>query len=112
MDKETKICYDNCDKNPLNKITNIDQGTCVSKEECKDNDNCETISDCNEERKYKNKEGKCIDIPKQCLVVDINTGLCKICNNKYYPLKEDINLDSFNCYKNLEEIINAKNKSN
>ena len=113
LDQELKICYDNCEKNPINKITNIAQGTCVNEEECKgDNNNCGIISECKEERKYKNKEGKCMDIPDQCLLVDFDTGLCKICNNKYYPLKEDINLGSFNCYKNIEEIIKDKNKSN
>ena len=116
LDKDTNICYDNCEKNPTNKVTNIDQGTCVNKNECKDNNNnddeCKIISECNGDRKYKDKEGNCLNIPEQCLVVDINTKLCKICNEKFYPLKEEIYLESFKCYKNLEEIIKDKNKSN
>ena len=101
------MCYENCEKNPTKKVINIDQGTCVLGDQCKEED-CTTISECGNDRNYKTKEGKCVPIPDRCLVVDVDTGLCKICNGGYYPLKEDLDLNSFYCYKNLEEIIEKK----
>jgi len=110
----TKKCYSSCELNKENnnKISNIDKGVCSNdclngkillKNKC---------SICQDENMYKNKEGNCIKIPEECLVVDTDTGLCKICNNKYYPLKEDLNKESFHCYKKLEDIIDTKNETN
>ena len=110
LEISTKKCFSSCEYNELeNKISNIDKGICTN--ECEEKkltrDKC---SSC-EENMYKNKEGNCEEIPKQCSVVDINSGLCKVCNNGYYPLKEDINKDYFDCYGTIEEIINATNRT-
>ena len=118
LDEETNLCYEDCHLNPKNKFTNKDKGTCVylnqtEEEKCQDiNDkNCSIISECGD-GKYKNKEGYCVSIPLKCIIVDVNSGLCKICNKGFYPLKEDLNLISFDCYQSLEEIFLVKNKSN
>lgn len=98
LNEEIKICYENCQLNPKNKFTDIDKGTCIylnqTEEKCKDikNKNCSIISECGEGRKYKNKEGNCVSILIKCLIMDINSGLCKICNKGFYPLKEDLYL--------------------
>ena len=114
LDDEEKKCYDNCEKNPKNKITNYDKLICMNEEECKDgsNPNCATEPECGNERKYKNEDGECVPIPEKCLVFDVGSQLCKICNLGYYPLKEEMNLPFYNCYKTLDEIIEVKNKSN
>ena len=104
LDEDSQLCYQNCEKNPVNKNTDYEKLICTNEED--------TLPECGNERKYKNKEGNCVPIPDKCLVVDSNTELCKICNEGYYPLKEEMNLDYFNCYKSIEEIIEVKNKSN
>ena len=104
LDEDSQLCYQNCEKNPVNKNTNYEKLICTNEED--------TLPECGNERKYKNKEGNCVPIPDKCLVVDSSTELCKICNEGYYPLKEEMNLDYFNCYKSIEEIIEVKNKSN
>ena len=112
LDEETKLCYDNCEKNPKNNKPNNDKVTCVSEEECESDEKCQTQPECSKFREYKNKEGNCVPIPDKCLVVDADSGLCKICNQGYYPLKEELDLLNHNCYKTLEEIIKDKNKTN
>ena len=110
LDKEEKKCYSNCEKNEKNKINNYQELICTNDIECLDQEKC--LPECGNERKYKNKKGICVPIPDKCLVIDKESELCKICNEGYYPLKEELNLPNFNCYKNLEEIIKIKNKSN
>ena len=116
LDTFSKKCYSTCNKNDniSNIYSNYALGICTDK--CYDNIN-PTIDniclDCDGNiKKYRNKKGDCIDIPKQCLTVDINTGLCKKCNEGYYPLKEYIYEQSFNCYENIADIFDEKNKSN
>ena len=60
----------------------------TEEEKCQDiNDkNCSIISECGD-GKYKNKEGYCVSIPLKCIIVDVNSGLCKICNKGFYPFK-------------------------
>ncbi len=113
LDITTKKCYSSCEFNENNnKISDIDKGICTN--ECKENNNPNNnkCSVCQNDRLYQNKEGNCVPIPEQCLVVDINSGLCKICNTGYYPLKEDLDKGYFNCYGSIEDIINSTNKTN
>ena len=110
LEISTKNCFSSCEYNDIqNKISNLDKGICTN--ECEEKnlpgDKC---SSC-EEKMYKNKEGNCVKIPKQCSVVDINSGLCKVCNNGFYPLKEDSNKDFFDCYETIEDIIKATNRT-
>ena len=114
LDEEEKKCYEKCEQNDKNKITDINKGLCINEENC-DNIKNNICSECDNEKEYKNKEGKCLPIPEECLVVnsdDVGGGKCKICNEWYYPLKEDLMKESFNCYKNLDEITKVKNRSN
>ena len=104
LDLDEKLCYDNCEKNPKNKLTNYDKLLCTNE--------AATEPECNGERKYKNKNNECIPIPEKCLTIDAQSELCTICNLNYYPLKSEMHLPYFNCYKTLEEIILEKNKSN
>ena len=108
----TKKCYSSCELNTYNsnKIANIDKGTCEN--DCGTNKVDNMCSECPSKTLYKNKEGNCVPIPKECLVVDINTGLCKRCNVGYYPLKEDLDKESFHCYESLDDIINKTNSTN
>ena len=94
-----------------NKISNVDKGICTN--ECDEN-NITLDNKCYECEKglYRNKNCICANIPRQRLIVDKNSGLCKICNNGYYPLKQDLNKDYYNCYENIDEIIKETNKSN
>ena len=109
LEISTKKCYSNCEYNDKgNKISNIDKGICTN--ECDGKNSDGKCSSC-EKGKYKNKAGVCVDIPKQCLLVDNNSGLCKLCNEGYYPLKQDINKEAFNCYETIEEIINDLNRT-
>ena len=114
LDEESKKCYTICSKNENNGniYSNYALGTCSK--ECSGEISTDKIClECDgEERKYKSKNEDCVEIPKECLIVDINTGLCKICNNGYYPLKGDLNKGSFNCYGTLEDIIEKTNKTN
>ena len=110
----TKKCYSSCELNTYNSntIANIEKGTCSSTNDCgvyMINNKCYP---CPDKNMYKNKEGTCVQIPKECLVVDSNTGLCKRCNDGYYPLKEDLDKESFNCYESLEDIKNRTNGTN
>ena len=43
---------------------------------------------------------------------DKNSHNCKECATGYYPLKEEMNKESFDCFKTIEEIINKTNKTN
>ena len=114
LEKSNKKCYSSCElnSNKLNKISNINYGTCTN--------NCDNgilssenkCSVCEEKNKYKNSEGDCVEIPNQCVIVDSNSGLCKVCQEGYYPLKEDVNNATFNCYKSIEELSNVTNKTN
>ena len=114
LEKSNKKCYSSCElnSNKLNYISNINYGTCTN--------NCDNgilsannkCSVCKEKNKYKNNEGDCIEIPNQCVIVDSNNGLCKVCKEGYYPLKDDLNNDTFNCYENIEELSNSTNKTN
>ena len=112
LDISNKKCYSSCEFNDINKISNIDKGICTN--ECDENSisNNDKCSACQNDRLYKNKEGNCVPIPEQCLVVDIDSGLCKVCNTKYYPLKEDLDKKYFNCFGDIEDIIKSKNKTN
>ena len=112
LERSTKKCYTSCELNDVdNKISDIDQGICtnICKGQTLPGNKC---SECKESNMYRNKDGNCVKIPKQCQIVDVNSGLCKVCNTGYYPLKEDLNKNYFNCYKNLEEIIKDLNKTN
>jgi len=109
----TKKCYSYCNLNThnSNKIANVDKGTCEN--DCGQLYKLDNMCySCQNKNMYKNKEGNCVDIPKECLVVDINTGLCKRCNVEYYPLKGDLDKESFNCYKSLDDITNKTNSTN
>ena len=113
LEKKSKKCYINCYLNGnQNTFSNYAIGLCSDK--CLDSESQDKICyECNgDKNKYKNKKGECTQIPKECLIVDINTDLCKVCNNGYYPLKEDIEKESFNCYESIDEIIEKNNKSN
>ena len=112
LETSTKKCYTSCQLNDINnKISNVDKGICTN--ECDEN-NLTPDNKCYECEKgfYINKNGICANIPRQCLIVDKNSGLCKICNNGFYPLKQDLNKDYYNCYENIDEIIKETNKSN
>ena len=116
LDASSKKCYVNCknNENSANIYSNYDLGICTNN--C-DNNIVPTTDniclDCNGDiKKYRNKEGDCVDVPIQCLFVDKVTGLCKKCNEGYYPLKEDVTKGAFNCYKSIEEIFEIKNRSN
>ena len=98
-----KLYYDNCENNSENKLKNYDKLLCINEAECQDYTKCATQLECNDERKYKKNE--CIPIPEEFLVIDSQSELCTICNLNYYPLKSEMNLPYFNCYKTLEEII-------
>ena len=114
LEKSTKKCYSSCElnSNKLNIISNINYGTCTN--------NCDNgilssdnkCSVCKEKNKYKNSEGDCVEIPNQCVIADSNSGLCKVCKEGYYPLKADLNNDTFNCYESKEELSNITNKTN
>ena len=111
LEKSTKKCYTSCELNDVNnKISDIDKGICTN--ECKGQtlpgNKC---SECKEENMYRNKDGNCVKIPIQCQIIDVESGLCKVCNIGYYPLKEDMGKNYFNCYKNLEEIIEDLNRT-
>ena len=108
----TKKCYSSCDLNTYNsnKIANIDKGTCENNCGLYKIDNM--CFECPDKSMYKNKEGTCVPIPKECLVVDSNTGLCKRCNVGYYPLKSDLDKESFHCYESLGDITNKTNSTN
>ena len=127
LDEEDKKCYEKCEQNSKNKITIINKSIFINNDpqdsidESGNKNECENISnnicsECENEPEYKNKEGKCVPIPEECLVVatpeEEEGSNCKICNSGYYPLKEDLNKENLDCYKNLEDIIKAKNKSN
>ena len=108
LDISTKKCYSSCEYNKNeNKISNVDEGICTNK--CEDQNLDGKCFSC-EKNMYKNKEGFCVEIPKQCFVVDNNSGLCKLCNEGYYPLKHDLKKEYFNCYKTLEEIRKDLNR--
>ena len=108
----TKKCYLSCELNTYNSntIANIDKGTCENDCGIKKLDNMCFV--CPSKSLYKNKEGTCVPIPKECLVVDPSTGLCKRCNKGYYPLKSDLDKESFNCYESLDDITNKTNSTN
>ena len=102
LEISTKKCYSSCEYNDNeNKISNIDKGICTN--DCDGKNLNGKCSSC-EENMYKNKYGVCIEIPKQCSIVDNNSGLCKSCKEGYYPLKQDLKKGYFNCYQTLEEI--------
>jgi hypothetical protein len=108
LDISTKKCYSSCEyNNNENKISNVDEGICTKKCEGQNLDG--KCSSC-EKNMYKNKEGLCMEIPKQCFVVDNNSGLCKLCNEGYYPLKHDLKKEYFKCYETLEEIRKDLNR--
>ena len=114
LEKSTKKCYSSCElnSNKLNTISNINYGTCTN--------NCDNgilssdnkCSVCEAKNKYKNIEGECVEIPKECTIVDSISGLCKVCKEGYYPLKADLNNNTFNCYESIEELSNDTNKTN
>ena len=116
LDISSKKCYTNCKNNGnvTNIYSNYALGICTGN--CVNNiipttDNI--CLDCDGDiKKYRNKNGDCVNVPKQCLIVDIDTGLCKKCNEGYYPLREDVNKGSYDCYENIEEIAEKKNRSN
>ena len=112
LDEETKKCYSICNENKEKIYSNIVSSTCSS--ECSGAVSSNNIClECEGDKtKYKNKEGVCVKIPEECLIVDINNGLCKKCVEGYYPLKEEMNEESFNCYGTIEDIIKKENKTN
>ena len=114
LDKNTKKCYDICNKNEnnVNVYTNYETGLCMNNclDKVTDDKICYYCDDFKQQ--FKNKDGICTSIPRMCLTVDPQTGLCTKCNEGFYPLKEDLNKYSFNCYEKIEEVFESKNKTN
>ena len=111
LDEDSKKCYTTCNENEEKRYSIIASRTCAK--ECSGVVSSDgTCLECDGDKtKYKNKEGVCVEIPKECLIVNINNGLCKQCSEGYYPLKEEMNEESFNCFGELEDIIKKENKT-